>query len=105
MLWTNRETHHEWAKEQFAKWSFPCTTCEAVITESFHLLAKVRGGIESLNVALREGLIILDFDARRELAPVLDLMTRYRNVPKSFADACLVRMAKIHGDAIILHDG
>ena len=35
------------------------------------------------------------FDLAAELVRVLDLMKKYRNVPMSLADACLVRMTEI----------
>jgi uncharacterized protein len=37
-----------------------------------------------------------------ELLSVAQLLRRYRSVPMSLADACLVRMAEIHGDAPVL---
>jgi uncharacterized protein len=82
-------------KARFAEWREPCITCEPVLTESFHLLAKVRGGPAALRAALRDGLIVLDFDLRSELVTVLDLMNRYESVPMSLADACLVRTAEL----------
>ena len=94
-LLSERETRHPWVKAQFAQWTEPCVTCDPVLTESFHLLAKVRGGTAALRAALREKLIVLDFDLGSELAAVLDLMNCYENVPMSLADACLVRMAEI----------
>lgn len=100
-LLSERETNHSWVKEQFAQWTEPCVTCEPVLTESFHLLAKVRGGTAALLAALREGLIVLDFDVRSELPAVLELMNRYGNLPMSLADACLVRMAELAPSALI----
>ena len=70
-LLSERETHHPWVKAQFADWAAPCVTCDAVLSESFHLLAKVRGGPVALRSALREGLIETDFDLRSEPATVL----------------------------------
>lgn len=98
-LLSEREARHAWVKIRFAEWAQPCVTCEPVLTESFHLLAKVRGGPPALQTALREGLIVLDFDVRAELVAVLDLMNRYENVPMSLADACLARMAELAPDA------
>ena len=74
---------------------------EPVLTESFHLLAKVRGGPAALRAALHEGLIVLDFNMRAELSAVLELMNRYENVPMSLADACLVRMAEMNPGASV----
>ncbi len=95
-LFSEREVHHPGVKTQFAQWSEPCVTCEPVLMESFHLLAKVRSGAAALRTALREGLILLDFALRPELATVLELMNRYENLPMSLADACLVRTAEMN---------
>jgi predicted nucleic acid-binding protein len=100
-LLSEREARHPWVKARFAQWREPCVTCEPVLTESFHLLAKVRGGSAALRAALRAGLIVLDFDLRSELVAVLALMNRYESVPMSLADACLVRMAELTPVALI----
>ena len=47
---------------------------------------------------LRRGLITVSFDLRKEIEPVLALMKKYRDVPMSLADACLVRMTEIVAD-------
>lgn len=100
-LLSKREIHHPWVRSQFAAWTGPCVTCEPVLAEAFHLLEKVRGGTAALREALREKLIVLDFDMRLELAAVLELMDNYQNLPMSLADACLVRMAEIMPDAVV----
>lgn len=90
-----RESQHAWAAQRFSEWTEPCVTCEPVLTEAFHLLSKVRGGCAALCAALKENLIVLDFDVKAELVPLVDLMDHYENVPMSLADACLVRMAEL----------
>ncbi len=97
-LFSTREASHAWVLENFSVWTEPCVTCEPVLTEAFHLLAKVHGGCASLRTALRERLIILDFDLRAELPSVLQLMESYEGIPMSLADACLVRMAELSGN-------
>lgn len=101
-LLSERETHHAWAEARFAQWTEPCVTCEAVLTESFHLLGRVRGGQAALRTALREGLIVPDFDLKSEMRAVMELMERYANVPMSLADACLVRMAELSQASVVL---
>jgi len=76
-------------------------TCEPVLTEAFHLLSRLRGGCAALRSALKEGLIVLDFDLQTELEVVVALMERYENVPMSLADACLVRMAELSPGASV----
>ena len=42
------------------------------------------------------------FSLAEQQAPVLALMQKYRDVPMSLADACLVRMTEIVADPIVL---
>ena len=37
-------------------------------------------------------MIVSDFESKPQMPHILDLMETYRNVPMSFADACLVCM-------------
>jgi hypothetical protein len=74
-------------------------TCEAVLSESFHLLAA--GGGTALAALLRRRAVVAAFDMGRELEPVLKLIQKYADVPMSLADACLVRMSEVAPDAVI----
>lgn len=51
---------------------------------------------------VRSGLVKLQFDLATEIDPVLALMEKYRDVPMSLADACLVRMTEIVAEPIVL---
>ena len=97
------DTHHEWAKRQVAHLQHSMVTCEAVVSEAFFLLASVRGGISTLADLLRHQLVRVDpdFSFCEHSREILDNMERYRNMPMSFADACLVRMAEIERDSLI----
>jgi predicted nucleic acid-binding protein len=46
---------------------------------------------------LAPGVIEIRFGLADELAAVRTLMQRYRNLPMSLADGCLVRMAELTG--------
>jgi predicted nucleic acid-binding protein len=50
---------------------------------------------------LDRGIIVTDFSLEKHLAETEQLMRRYKDTPMSFADACLVRMAEIHNEAVI----
>jgi len=102
-LLDRRDVHHEWAKQQVAHVRHPLVTCEAVLSEAFFLLAPVRGGTSTLAGLLREQLVHVDpeFSFREHLDEILENMERYQNVPMSFADACLVRMAEIERHSLI----
>ena len=90
------DQHHIWAKECFARFHEPLLTCEAVIAESLFLLR--RGGIspEALLQLVTRGLVMPLFRLNDEAEAVMKLMQRYRNIPMSLADACLVRMSEIY---------
>jgi len=80
----------------------PLLTCEAVVAESLFLLR--RGGIDAaglLNLIIR-GLVIPKFPLVAEIQAIHQLMRRYRNLPMSLADACLVRMAEIHERSVVM---
>jgi predicted nucleic acid-binding protein len=72
----------------------PFITCEAVLTEACFLTA--RNGQVPVRVIelLDSGVAQIGFDLEVEFTAIQALMQRYANVPMSFADACLVRMAE-----------
>ena len=99
-LLSRRDTHHRWAAAQPQRFPPPWGTCEAVLSETFHLLG-ARGG-PSVAALLQRRTLVPSFDLGDELEPVLKLLQKYADVPMSLADACLVRMTETRGDPIIL---
>ena len=99
-LLSRRDQHHSWAATQSARFSPPWVTCEVVLSEAFHLVGPA--GQPGLAALLRRGAVVPAFDLAKEFEPVLKLMRKYRDVPMSFADACLVRMTETQGDPIVL---
>lgn len=91
-----RDRHHAWAKHAFAAVEPPLSTCEAVLSEACHLLE--RGGAEANPVfrLAEQGVIALSFHLGDHMESVGRLLHRYRSVPMSLADACLVRMSELH---------
>ena len=102
-LLDRRDTHHDWAKQQLAHLHQPLLTCEGVVSEVFFLLVRVRGGISTFAELLRHKLIRVDseFSYCEHSTEILDNVERYKNVPMSFADACLVRMTEIDRDSLV----
>jgi uncharacterized protein len=86
------DRHHAWALEQLKRIPPPFATCEAVLSEVCFL---VRGAAQDRVLALfTEGhgrLVSLHADTR----PIRSLMAKYRSVPMSYADACMVRLAEL----------
>jgi predicted nucleic acid-binding protein len=97
-----RDPYHEWAIEEFAATSAPFLTCEAVVVEASFLLGKFPDGIDRLFEAFALHGLRIAFRLDAELDPVAALMNRYRNVPMSLADACLVRMAETNPGSVLL---
>lgn len=89
-----RDRHHEWAKRLLGATDPPLYTCEAVISEACFLLRNVFGGPQKVMDLLQRGLVDASFRLRDEIGAVQTLMMRYQDLPVSFADACLLRMAE-----------
>jgi len=78
-------------------------TCEPVITEAWFLL----GGSEFARVALLglvQDAVSISFSLTEEIREVQRLVARYRELPMSLADACLVRMSEIFDAAVFTFD-
>ncbi len=99
-LLSRRDRHQRWAALQAAQHAPPWRTCEAVLSEAFHLLGTA--GEPALTEMLRRGAIVPAFDLATELAPVLTSIRKYASVPMSLADACLVRMTETLADPLLL---
>jgi predicted nucleic acid-binding protein len=95
-----RDHHHRWAASVALRYPPPWQTCEAVLSETFHLLGET--GRPSLTALLQRGALSATFNFQPNREPVLALLQRYANVPASFADACLVRMSEILPDPVLL---
>lgn len=99
-LLSNRDTHHGWAASQASDVPPPWSTCEAVLSEAFHLLGA--RGAPALSTLLRRNAIKIGFSLADNREPVLRLLEKYSNLPMSLADACLVRMTETLGDPLVL---
>jgi uncharacterized protein len=99
-LLNRRDTHHAWAISQATRHPRPWHTCEAALSEAFHLLGAPGGPV--LRTFLERRAIHVAFGLADNLAPVLALLGKYADVPMSFADACLVRMTEVLAEPVIL---
>jgi len=97
---SRRDLHHRWALAQSAQMPPPWKTCDAALSEAFYLLGSP--GRSALIALLRRGAVASDFGFAAEMRRVLDLMDKYRSVPMSMADACLVRMSETLTDTVVL---
>jgi uncharacterized protein len=99
-LLSRRDGNHHWATAQTERHPPPWTTCEAVLSEAFHLLEA--HGAPALTALLRRRALQPAFALREDLERVLKLMEKYADVPMSLADACLVRMTEALADPVVL---
>ena len=99
-LLSSRDAHHEWAVTQASEMPPPWSTCEAVLSEAFHLLGE--RGAPNLSALLRRRALLIAFTLAENVEPIVKLIEKYSNVPMGFADACLVRMTETLADSIVL---
>jgi uncharacterized protein len=94
--------NHAWARAQFARLRPPLLTCEAVLTEAGFLLARAGAGFAAVSALVERGVLTIAplFDA--EAAAITALMRRYKNVPMSLTDACLVRLIEQTPNATLM---
>ena len=99
-LLSRGDSHHQWAVTQTPGHAPPWRTCEAVLSEAFHLLGA--RGAPALSALLRRRALVAVFNLDNDMESVLKLLQKYTDVPMSLAAACLVRMTETLPDPVIL---
>jgi predicted nucleic acid-binding protein len=99
-LLSRRDQYHDWAIAQVQQLPPPWGTCEAALSEAFHLLGA--RGEPGLSALLHRQAVIVAFELTGNLKPILSFLHKYASVPASLADACLVRMTETLADPILL---
>ena len=96
------DPHHHWAVGQWKALAPPILTCEAVLAEACFLARRIRRGNPWRVLDLvRRGVLDISFSLADEIDLVRVLMEKYRDVPMSLADACLVRMSELHPGSVV----
>ncbi|MCY4563442.1 MAG: PIN domain-containing protein [Gammaproteobacteria bacterium] len=101
-LLNRRDRHHSWARDQWARISPPLIACEAVLAEACFLVRRFPDGQQAVLDLARRGVLDLSYRLAEDADAVSRLMGKYRDVPMSLADACLVRLAERHTDGVVL---
>lgn len=99
---SQNDVHHAWAKSQFTNIQAPIYTCESVISETCFLLRRFLDARKIIFEWMHQNIIQIPFNLKTEIDQVRRLMERYKTVPMSLADACLVRMGEQIQDSYIL---
>jgi uncharacterized protein len=97
-----RDRYHPWAKEQANQYPPPYFTCESVLSEAHFLLQRIRGATSVMRGMIEDGAMDVSFSYSRHVHRVHELLRKYEDRPMDFADACVVRMAEIHSDSLVL---
>ncbi len=64
-------------------------------------MRKLPHGTAKFFTLLNSGLLDVDFSVIAEAPALEKLVHGYANVPMSLADACLVRLAKLHPESVV----
>src|ERR1044071_8318910 len=92
-----RDQHHAWAREAFTKLGPGSLTCEAVLVETCHLVAKDEVPRAKVIEFIERGRVVV-MPRGAELSAIGKLLDRYSDTPMDFADAGIVRLAEIHNE-------
>ena len=96
-----KDQWHEWAFEQSKQLLPPFYVCEAVITEACFLLHNIPDGEQKVLGMVAAGHLQIDFSLSAEAENIRVLMKKYKDVPMSLADACLVRMSELINNSVV----
>lgn len=88
------EHNHHFVLEQMQNLEGPFYTCEAVLSEALFLLGKKISWKEKFLSLLASGKIEVPFSYSNHAFRVQEIIQTYKNLPSSFADACLLCMAE-----------
>jgi predicted nucleic acid-binding protein len=103
-VFNRRDQHHAWAVEQSRTLAAPLVTCEAVLTEAYHLLGRVQRARMAFARWLQLGRVVLPLRFDEEAVAIGSLLEQYADLPMDFADACLVRLAESEGLPVFTTD-
>ncbi len=99
-LLSRRDCHHKWAVQQASEHPPPWHTCDAVLSEAYHLLGQP--GAPGLSAMLSRRAVVASFNLDDHVEAVVAALQKYASVPMSLADACLVRMSETASNPLIL---
>jgi predicted nucleic acid-binding protein len=97
-----RDRWHRWVVAQMATLRPPLVTCEPVLTEACFLIQRSGGKPAEILSWITRGGLEIGVDIESDAAEIARLMSRYRDMPMSLADACLVRLAERIPDCRLL---
>ena len=97
-----REQHHRWVVERIDELDSPLLVCEPVLAEAMYLTASLSKAQDALFGLLENGALRIAFSIDGHVPALHRLHHKYRDLPMSLADACIVRMAELHDRHAVL---
>ncbi|MCH7976461.1 MAG: PIN domain-containing protein [Bacteroidetes bacterium] len=94
-LFNPRDQYHEWSLEQTRGMTSPLVTCEAVLTEAYHLLGRVPSAQTAMRQWIGLGRVVTPLRLDEQVEEVMLLLETYADQEMDFADACVVRLAEL----------
>jgi len=94
-------SEHAWVVEQFKSLTSPLETCEPVISEVLFLLKRARIAPDPLFEMIERDILRPSFRLSDEFQAVRKLLQKYKSLPTSLADACLVRMSETTKESVV----
>ncbi|MDX2224532.1 MAG: PIN domain-containing protein [Rhodospirillaceae bacterium] len=96
------QAHHTWVKSLDVANAAPWLTCEVVIAEAWFLLRRTPWMQDVLVAMIARQAVAIPYALAEDIEAIMWLRRKYRDVPMSLADACLVRMAEAFDRAVVL---
>jgi len=96
------ERHHLWVAGRVEELDAPLLVCEPVLAEAIYLLGRFPKAQDAVFDLLRNGALVVGFRLEEHIGALHRLLRKYRDKPMSLADACVVRMAEIHENHLVL---
>lgn len=88
-----RAERHEECAAAVSDLNRPFVTCDAVITESCYLLQRAPQAVDAVLANVESGLFQVSLRLAEAASAIREIMLKYRDLPASFADACLIHLA------------
>jgi uncharacterized protein len=93
---------HDWAVDQLRRLRPPLISCEAALSEAAHLVWRGGGDPGSVLSLVVKDVVRVAISVQDQAAQLHALMEKYRSVPMSLTDACLVRLSELLDDAAVM---
>jgi uncharacterized protein len=101
-LLNRKDKSHVWVVQQLNDIQPPMVTCESVLAEATYLTRQTPSARVALIEMVGEGFLTIGMAVADHHSALLAMVRRYADVPMSLADACLVRLAELFPQSLVL---